>query len=255
MISINIRSYFMAIILLVFPMLSLAGSTQYIDLSHDYSEKSLHWPGSSAFEITNIMKIFNPHYVSNRNFSSNEHVGTHVDAPNHFTQNDTGVDQIPLTSLIGPTIKIDVANAVKQNSDYQISIADIKKWEEKNGRIPDNTIVLLNTGYAKYWGELKKYAGMGQDESQLHFPGLNPATAEWLIKERKIKAVGIDTFSIDYGQTKDFSSHKLLTKNHIPIFENVASMENLPAKNFIIYALPMKIKQGTGAPVRIIAQL
>ena len=232
----------------------MAGEVQFVDLTHDYSTQTLHWPGSKPFKVTGKVIINQPFYVTARDFSSNEHVGTHIDAPNHFTKGHPSVDNIPLSNLIGPAIKLDVNKKVKNNADYQIGINDFMEWEKVHGKIPSGMIILLSTGYANFWNHIEKYAG-SKNSTDLHFPGLDPKAATWLVMERKIKAIGIDTFSIDYGQTKMFFAHQILTKNNIPIFENVASMATLQANGFTIYALPMKIKNGTGAPLRIIAQV
>jgi kynurenine formamidase len=119
------------------------------------------------------------------------------------------------------------------------------------------SIVLLRTGFGKYWGDQLKYTGtvnpgdLGVDE--LHFPGLAFGGAQWLVNEREIKAVGIDTPSIDYGQSKDFLTHRFLCGNDITAYENVANLEQLPAKGAYVVAAPMKIKGGSGSPLRIIA--
>jgi kynurenine formamidase len=88
---------------------------------------------------------------------------------------------------------------------------------------------------------------------ELHFPGLHPDAARWLVRERAVKAVGLDCPSIDYGQSTLFESHVLLFGANVPAFENVASLGRLPAKDFVVAALPMKIRGGTGAPLRIVA--
>src|SRR6185312_4747187 len=126
-------------------------AAQYIDLTHDYSAQTLHWPGSPSFSITHTTESTKPFYVSVRDYASNEHTGTHIDAPIHFAKGHPGVDKIPLIDLIGPAIKIDVSNKVKNNPDYQISIEDFMQWEKIQGKIPARTIVLLSTGYGKYW--------------------------------------------------------------------------------------------------------
>jgi kynurenine formamidase len=236
-----------------------AGTPQYIDLSHDYSAETPHWPGSPAFKITHVFTASKPGEGSVRDYASNEHVGTHMDAPNHFSKGHPGIDAIPLSELIGPAIKIDVSQEANKNRDYLIGIKDFEQWEASNGKIPAGSIVLLSTGFGRYWPQMEKYSGVksaaAENSTHLHFPGLDPLAAAWLVNERHIKAIGIDTLSIDFGQSKTFEAHQFLTQRNIPIFENVARMEALPAKQFRIYALPMKIKDGTGAPLRIVAQL
>jgi kynurenine formamidase len=200
------------------------------------------------------------YHVATRGLEGEEHAGTHVDAPNHFAKGRTGVSEIPLTRLIGPAVKVDVRAAVKGHPDYLISVEDFTKWEAEHGRMAPNTIVLLTTGYGKFWPDFEKYAGAKKTADSktvpdMHFPGLSAEAAKWLVMERQIKAVGIDTFSIDRGQSKAFESHQYLTAHDVPVFENVADMSALPENQFTVYALPMNIKDGTGAPLRIIAVL
>ena len=120
-------------------------------------------------------------------------------------------------------------------------------------------IVLLHTGSGKFWPDRKTYMGtdkLGPEAVPLlHFPGLSPKAARWLVEKRKIKAIGLDTPSIDFGQSTLFESHQVLFKANIPAFENVANLHLLPAKGAFVIALPMKIKDGSGGPLRIIAKL
>ena len=170
------------------------------------------------------------------------------------------MDQIPLENLIGKAIKIDVSSKALNDPDYLISVDDFKSWETKEQMtIPDGSIVLLQTGYADFYPDKKKYLGTTERGehaiSQLHFPGLSPEAAQWIVDNRSIKAIGIDTPSIDYGQSEFFKSHVILLIDNIPAFENLNNLEKLPNKGFEIIALPMKIKGGSGAPLRIVALL
>jgi kynurenine formamidase len=154
-------------------------------------------------------------------------------------------------------VKIDVSAKAAANRDYQISVEDLTNWEKANGQIPDSSIVLLQTGHGKFWGDKKNYLGTdrtGQAAvAELHFPGLAPEAARWIVQNRKIKAIGIDTASIDYGQSTAFESHVALMSENIPAFENVANLDKIPVKGAQVIALPMKIKGGSGAPLRIVA--
>ena len=168
------------------------------------------------------------------------------------------MDEIPLERLIGPAVLIDVASKALKDRDYLISTGDIQQWEEStNGKIPKGSIVLLRTGYSQFYPDREKYMGTNQRGEQavklLHFPGLSPEAAKWLVANRNINAIGIDTPSIDYGQSEYFQSHVALMSADIPAFENLTNLDKLPAKGFHVVALPMKIKGGSGAPLRIIA--
>jgi kynurenine formamidase len=152
---------------------------------------------------------------------------------------------------------IDVsANALK-DPDYEVGIADIEAWEKSNGNIPADAILLFRTGYGSFYPDAKKY--LGTDErgaaavAKLHFPGIHPDAAAWLVTNRKIKAVGLDVASVDYGQSTTFKTHQLLYEENICGFENVTNLDKLPVKGAYVIALPMKIKGGSGGPLRIMA--
>jgi kynurenine formamidase len=160
---------------------------------------------------------------------------------------------------MGPAVLVDVTRQCEANPDYRVTSDDFQNWEKQNGRIPAESIVLLRTGFGKYYPDRKKY--LGTDErgaaavAKLHFPGLHPDAASWLTQNRSIKAIGLDTASIDYGQSTLFESHRTLFERNIPALENIANLDKLPFKGFSIIALPMKIKGGSGGPLRIIAVL
>lgn len=231
-----------------------------IDLSHDYSAETIYWVTAKEFKLDTVFngQTDKGYFYAANNFSSAEHGGTHIDAPIHFSEGAQTVDQIPLEKLIGQAIKIDVSKKAVNDQDYLISIEDIKSWESKEKtRIPDGSIVLLYTGFSKYYPNKVKYLGTDERGEQavekLHFPGLSEEAAKWLVENRNINAIGIDTPSIDYGQSEYFKSHVILLSENIPAFENLTNLEQLPSQGFEIIALPMKIKGGSGAPLRIVA--
>jgi kynurenine formamidase len=232
-----------------------------IDLTYPFDGDSVYWPTAETFKLeTDFEGVTDKGYFySAYRYSAAEHGGTHIDAPVHFAKGRNSVDQIPLEQLTGPGLVIDVTAQCANNPDYLISVADIQNWERKNARIAEGSIVLLRTGFGKYYPDRKKY--LGTDErgaaavAKLHFPGLDPAAARWLTTNRSIKAIGLDTASIDRGQSTLFESHRTLFEKNVPAFENVANLDQLPVKGFTVVALPMKIKGGSGGPLRIIAML
>jgi kynurenine formamidase len=238
---------------------SLSGG-RWVDLTHAFNGRSVYWPTAETFKKT---EVYHGHtsggwFYTAYNFSAAEHGGTHMDAPIHFAEGANTADQVPLSRLIGPGIVIDVTAQAKANVDYLVSVGDIAAFEAQHGPIPMGAIVLLNTGRAKLYPNRQNY--MGTDErgeaavAKLHFPGLSAEAAAALVA-RKIGAVGIDTPSIDFGQSKTFAAHVALMTNNIPAFENVADMSALPATGSTIVALPMKIEDGSGGPLRIVAHI
>jgi kynurenine formamidase len=246
--------------LFLLAFLSLASAEEIaVDLTHDFSSDTVYWPTSKQFQLEEVYqgKTEGGYYYAANNFGAAEHGGTHLDAPLHFAEGRQGVEQIPLESLIGEAIVVDVSGKVAKGRDYQISIQDLNGWEIEHGRIPEDALVLLRTGFGAHWPDPEKYLGTAERGERalrkLHFPGLAPEAAQWLVENRKIKAVGIDTASIDYGQSESFQSHQILASQNIPIFENLANLDELPPLDFKVFALPMKIKGGSGAPLRAMA--
>jgi kynurenine formamidase len=232
---------------------------KWIDLSYDFSDKTLYWPTANGFKLDTAFHGVTDagFYYEAYNYCGAEHGGTHLDAPSHFAKGKWSTDQIPLDRLTGEAAVIDVSNNALKNVDYLITIDDIEAWEKTNDKLPDDIIILFRTGYGSFYPDAKKYLGTderGADAvAKLHFPGIDPAAAEWLVKNRKIKAIGLDVASVDNGQSKDFKTHKVLYEQNIPGFENVANLDKLPVKGVFIVALPMKIKGGSGGPLRIVA--
>ncbi len=232
-----------------------------IDLSHAYDDEAIFWPTAEAFRLEKVADGMTPagYYYAANNFFTSEHGGTHLDAPVHFAQGRQAVDAVPLERLIGKAIVIDVSERARTNPDYQVTVDDFTAWEKQHGQIPADAIVLLRTGFAQYWPDAARYLGTAERGeaavAKLHFPGLHPDAARWIVSSRPVKAIGIDTASIDNGQSTLYESHRLLYEQNIPAFENVASMERLPATGATVIALPMKIKGGSGAPLRIVALL
>jgi len=232
-----------------------------IDLTHTFDKSTIYWPTEDGFRLVPEKAGFTDkgYYYSSNRFIAAEHGGTHLDAPIHFYKDGKSADELSIDRLIGEAAVIDVTEACRKDADYQIGVDDLRRWEETQGRQLVDVIVLLNTGYAKYWPDRKPYLGtdqLGADGvAQLHFPGLAPEAARWLCEHRSIKAIGIDTASIDDGQSERFQSHVTLFKHGVPAFENVGDMTALPPSGSTVIALPMKIGGGSGAPVRILAIL
>jgi kynurenine formamidase len=232
---------------------------QLIDLTHPFNEKTLYWPTADAFRLQVVAagRTERGYFYAANRFAAAEHGGTHVDAPRHFSEKGETVDSIPLERLMGEAVLIDVTRQCAKDSDYQIGVADLRNWEEKHKRQLVDVIVLLRTGYSQFWPDARRYLGTeerGADAvAKLHFPGLHPDAARWLVEHRQVKAIGIDTASIDHGQSRTFGSHVMLSEHHVPAFENVAELHRLPEVGFQVIALPMKIGGGSGAPLRIVA--
>lgn len=232
---------------------------EWVDLTHAFDEDAVFWPTAEGYRHDEVSygHTEGGWFYSSYEITLSEHGGTHLDAPIHFAEGAQTADQIPLDRLIGPAAVIDVSAQSAANRDYRFTAQDIRDWEAAHGALPKGAIVLFRTGFSKFWPDRQTYLGtaLRGDEgvAQLHFPGLSEEAARLLAEERQIAAVGLDTASLDYGQSKDFIAHRILLGKNIPGFENVANLEQLPATGATVIALPMKIRNGSGGPLRIVA--
>ncbi len=243
------------------PMQALM-TANWVDLTHDFEKNTLYWPTNRPFTKDTVFYGLTDkgYFYASFIYSAEEHGGTHFDAPLHFGHpGSRTVEQIPLQELMGPGVVVDVSERALNDRDYLVSVSDLLEWESKYGSMPDGAIILLRTGYGQFWPDPLAYTGtdLQGDEAVAHlsFPGLDPEAAQWLVDNRNINAIGLDTPSIDRGQSVYFKSHQILCAAEITIYENVANLEKLPEAGSFIIALPMKIKGGSGAPLRIIAML
>ena len=234
-------------------------ASKVVDLTYSFDETTIYWPTAKSFEWQKESWGISPsgYWYAAARYAASEHGGTHIDSPIHFGQGKATVDEIAVSHLIGPAVVIDISAACEKDADYRLSLADIESWEKQYGRIPDGAIVLLHSGWGKFWPDKKRYLGSDTpgDIAHLHFPGFSREAAEFLVTKRKTNGVGIDTASMDYGQSKDFIAHQIFNGASLFGLENVANLEKVPPTGATLIALPMKIKGGTGAPARIIAIL
>lgn len=232
--------------------------SEWIDLTHAFDSNTIYWPTNIPFRHDTVFygTTEKGYFYSSFKYSAEEHGGTHFDAPVHFGDGGRFIHEVPVDQLHGPGVVIDVTRQSADNHDYLVSVKDFEEWEARNGNIPDGAIILLNTGFAKFWTDKKAYTGTlktGVEAlPELHFPGLDPEAASWLVKNRKIKAIGLDTPSIDYGQSAEFLTHRTLCAAGLTMYENLTNLELLPPLGAYIVALPMKIRGGSGAPLRIV---
>ena len=252
--------WLIAICLLLVPgTASAVDESKIVDLTYAFDRDTVYWPTAKPFTLERVAagRTAAGFWYSANNISLAEHGGTHLDAPFHFAEGKWTVDEIPLDKLIGPATVIDVRGQASRDRDYRVTVEDIRSWEKAHGRIPDGAIVLVLTGWGQFWPHKKKYLGTDKpsDVDHMHFPGFSREVAEFLVNERTVDAVGIDTASLDYGQSKDFIVHRILGGANTPGFENVANLDRLPPRGATLMAFPMKIKGGSGGPARIIALL
>ncbi len=236
----------------------LIDESKLVDLTYDFDSSTIYWPTAQSFhwEKEAWGRTASGQWYAAGRYAASEHGGTHMDSPIHFAEGKRTLDELPLAQLVGPAVVIDISAACAKDADYELSVEDVASWERQHGRIAAGTIVLVRTGWGKFWPDRKDYLGddTAGDDSHLHFPGIGREAAELLVS-RHIDGVGIDTAGVDSGASTKAFAHQALCAADIYGLENVAHLERLPAQGAMLIALPMKIKGGSGGPVRIIAIL
>lgn len=227
------------------------GNALVIDLTYPLNEENAYWPIGSYTPFTyEVIANIKRDKVLSGKYSTPEHLGTHIDAPNHFETNKPSVDQIPLEQLVGPAVVIDATEKTGRDADYAVSVSDVLLWEKANGSIPAGAIVLLNTGWSTRWNNFEDYKN-NDKSGTMHFPGYSHEAARFLVEKRHIRGIGIDTLSGDCGASSDFKVHHIINGAGKFILENVANLDKLPPKGAILILAPIKIEGGSGGQCRI----
>jgi len=227
-------------------------SARVIELSHPLSPAMPVFPGGPRLEVKVLGTVERDGYFI-RQFALGEHTGTHVDAPAHFAPGAATVDRIPPEALVGPAAVVDVTAQVAQNPDYAVSPADLEAWEREHGPLQPQHLVLIRTGWASRWPDETRYRN-ADAAGVMHFPGLSVA-ASHLLRERKVRAVGIDTLSTDPGPSTTFEQHKHFLTGGGYHIENLADLSMLPPVGAFFVVAPLPVKDGSGAPARVFAFL
>jgi len=229
------------------------GKLKVVDLTWPLNQESAFWPGPKykPFNLETLATLEKDGVLS-KAFCTPEHLGTHLDAPNHFEPGGISVDRLPPEQFFAPGVMIDMSGPASLDADYRLRLEDVKQWELAHGPIPRGTVVLLNTGWGRHWNHKERYQG-SDVQGRLHFPGFSAAAVRYLLDERDIRGIGIDTLSVDNGLSRDFAVHHLIGAAGRYGLENVAHLNELPPRGFYLIVAPIKIETGSGGPTRIFA--
>ena len=223
-----------------------------IDLGHAIQANDPTWDGAPAYQRSVVATIEKDGYAGGK-ITIEEHFGTHVDAPAHFAPGGWTVDRIPADRLYRPGIRVDVSKQSTANPDYRVTAADLQAFEKSFGRIPEGTIVLIATGWDRYWPDRARY--MNEKGGVKHFPGLSAEATTFLARDRRVAGIGIDTPSIDYGPSTTFEAHRGSMPLNVYHIENATHLMDLPPSGFEVVVAPINISGGSGGPARIFALL
>ena len=230
-----------------------ADDVTVVDLTHAVSARAPYWPGPAVSPFTHdTLGAHADGAPSMAAYAVPEHFGTHFDAPVHGGMGLPSVDRIPTEQLFGPAVVIDVTRQVEADMDYALTADDVRAWEGEHGAIPPGAIVLMRSGWATRWGQGLPYYNQGDDGS-LHFPGFSPGAARFLVENRDIAGIGVDTGSVDPGNADGFPAHGIVNGSGRFHLENLAVMSALPESGAYLIVAPIKIEGGSGGQVRVFA--
>jgi kynurenine formamidase len=228
------------------------GFSRVVDLSHVISPTIPLWPGDPrvVFKVVATMKK-DGYYL--RSFTIGEHSATHMNAPNSFVSRNTqAITSYAPEQRVVPAVVIDARTQSAASPDYQLTQQDVLDWEAKNGKIAPGSFVIMLTGWEDRWNDPKAF--INQDaKGNLHFPGFAGATSKWLVTDRKIAGVGIDTHGVDPGSDTSYATNTEMANTHKIAIECMANLDQLPAKGATLVLAPLQLQNGSGSPMDIVA--
>ncbi|NTW04262.1 MAG: cyclase family protein [Oscillochloris sp.] len=221
------------------------------DLTHVLGPNFPLFPGAAPFEVHQAVSYEKEGYYGNI-LSYWEHSGTHLDAPIHFNPKGLFVDQLPVENLLAPAAVINLTEKAQRDPDLVVTPDDILAWERRYGRLPENAAVLLASGWGARAGSGEAFRN-ADSSGVLHFPGFGKEAIDFLLTERSIAGIGVDTLSLDHGPTEEFPVHFTLLGSNRWGIENLANLESIPPSGATLFVGAPKIAAGSGGPSRVIA--
>lgn len=222
-----------------------------VDLTYVQNPNFPIWPGAPRLQIENVFNHAQHGFYANR-WHIYEHHGTHMDAPVHFGKNALTIERLPAEVLVAPAAVIDIRDRARRNPDAQVTPEDIRAWERRYGRLPDGAVVFMWSGWGARVHDEAAFRNM-DEKGVMHFPGFHPDTAEFLLRERSIVGIGVDTLSLDYGASTDFKTHYTILPANKWGLENVANLGRVPPAGATVFVGALRIEGASGGPVRLIA--
>jgi len=220
-----------------------------VHLSHVIDERIPLWPGDPPVQLQSTADLKTDGY-SLRRISMGEHSATHFNTPRTFSESGHGADEYEATPLIAPAVVIDCSDQAAKNADFRLGIEDVLAWEAKHGAIRSGDLVLLNSGWDCYWGDPDRF--LGKSQTGLHFPGFGGDAVGFLLDERRIAGIGIDTHGVDGGQDQSFETNRLVLERGGIVLENLAGLAELPAVGATLVIGILRLREGTGSPVGVL---
>ena len=268
------------------PLLRTISYSLIVDLSHPIHSNVPRWPGDPPVEFHTVADLETDGYFL-RKFSLGEHSGTHINAPASFHAEGATIDNYTGASLVAPAVVMDLREKAGSNPDYTLGVADVLAWEQRHGPVPSGSVTLLLTGWQDKWSSPAEFLGEAAEEGLsfpgfgldavsfllaergiagvgidthgvdggqgLSFPGFGLDAVSFLLAERGIAGVGIDTHGVDGGQGADFAVNRLVLEELRIVLENLNNLDQLPPTGATLVIGVLRLRGGSGSPVSVTA--
>jgi kynurenine formamidase len=222
-----------------------------VDLTHPLTTSFPAFvPGEEAVRRTVVTIEDDGYYM--QEWRIIEHIGTHVDAPGHFTQGGRLATELRPEELVVEAVVVDIADRAARDPDTVVTVDDLRAFERRHGRIPRGAAVLMYSGWAEKVGDPAAYRNPDASGT-LHFPGFGAEATEWLLRRRGIRAIGVDTLSIDPGNSTTFDTHVILAEADRYGLENLNNLDRIPRRGATIVVGLIPYEEGSGGQARIFA--
>jgi len=227
------------------------GFGKVVFLSHVNTVGMPIFPGDPDFELETLFTVENDGFKLNK-MTIGEHSGTHMDAPGHFVLGGRLSPEITLQELIAPIVVVDISKRAKDDPNAMVEVDDLTKFERKHGRIPKDAIVAMDSGWADKVDDPLEFKG-GPAFPGYNFPGFSAEAALWLAEERDVTGIGVDTLSLDPGNSSTFPVHVDFLATDRYGLENLNNLDKIPPRGATAYVGLIPWEEGSGGPCRVIA--
>ncbi len=224
-----------------------------VDLTHALHPGIPFWPGAgyAPFDYR-VINTLDRDGVAAGVFAMPEHMGTHLDAPCHFTPGGVSVDALPASRLVCAGVVLDISARARHEPGALLDVQDVAAWHDAHGPFPADCVVLVHTGWAARWKDPAAFANRAAD-GRMVFPAISAAAARTLAGDPAVRGIGLDTLSADNGLAERSPCHHLVHGAGKFVLENLAQLEVLPPRGFAVFMGALPIVGGTGSPARILA--
>jgi kynurenine formamidase len=218
-----------------------------VDLTHTFREDFALYRGSPPGNARTTVRNFDDHGFYGQQWTFWEHTATHMDVPGHFVDGGRTSEAITLEELIRPLVVVDIAERAASNPDAEVTVDDLRRFERRHGRIPKGALVAMDSGWAARAADADAFI------NDMHFPGFSGEATQWLLDNRRIGGIGVDTLSLDNGPSQSFASHLAILGADKVGVENMANLDKVPRRGATVVMALIPWKEGSGGPARVFA--